>query len=35
VRYVSDDWRAIRPMVDWIGEQVGESTMPMPERGRR
>jgi Conserved hypothetical protein (DUF2461) len=35
VRYVRDDWRAIRPMVEWIDEHVGESTMPMPERGRR
>ncbi|HEU4329488.1 MAG TPA: DUF2461 domain-containing protein [Lapillicoccus sp.] len=35
VRYVRDDWRAIRPVVEWIGEYVGETTMPMPERGRR
>jgi uncharacterized protein (TIGR02453 family) len=35
VRYVRDDWRAIRPMVQWIGEHVGETTTPMPERGRR
>jgi uncharacterized protein (TIGR02453 family) len=35
VRYVREDWRAIRPVVEWIGEYVGESTMPKPERGRR
>jgi hypothetical protein len=35
VRYVRDDWRAIRPMAEWIGEHVGPSTMPAPQRGRR
>jgi uncharacterized protein (TIGR02453 family) len=35
VRYVRDDWRAIRPMVEWVGEHVGPTTMPTPERGRR
>jgi hypothetical protein len=35
VRYVRDDWRAIRPMVEWVGEHVGPTTMPAPERGRR
>jgi uncharacterized protein (TIGR02453 family) len=35
VRYVRDDWRAIRPMVEWVGDHVGPTTMPMPERGRR
>ena len=35
VRYVRDDWRAIRPIVEWIGEHVGPTTMPTPARGRR
>jgi uncharacterized protein (TIGR02453 family) len=35
VRYVRDDWRAIRPVVEWIGEYVGETTMSTRERGRR
>ena len=35
VRYVRDDWRAIRPVVEWISEFVGETTMPMLEPGRR
>jgi len=34
VRYLRYAWRAIRPIVEWIGEHVGETTMPMPGRGR-
>ena len=34
VRYVRDDWRAIRRLVVWFGEFVGEKTRPLREGGR-
>jgi uncharacterized protein (DUF2461 family) len=35
VRHVRDDWRAIRPMVDWIREHVGATSLPTPVSTRR
>jgi hypothetical protein len=28
VDHVRADWRAVRPLVDWLTEHVGESTAP-------
>jgi hypothetical protein len=35
VRHVRDDWRSIRPMVDWIREHVGATSLPTPASRRR
>jgi uncharacterized protein (TIGR02453 family) len=35
VRHVRDDWRAIRPMVDWIREHVGATSRPTTVSTRR
>lgn len=35
VRHVRDDWRAIRPMVDWVREHVGATSLPRPASSRR
>ena len=35
VRHVRDDWRSVRPLVEWIREHVGPTTMPMPAPDRR
>ncbi len=35
VRHVRDDWRAIGPMVDWIREHVGATSLPTPVSTRR
>ncbi len=32
VRHVRDDWRAIRPLQEWLAAHVGPSTIPMRER---
>jgi uncharacterized protein (TIGR02453 family) len=35
VRYVRDDWRAIRPLVEWVRDHVGATGMPTPASRRR
>jgi uncharacterized protein (TIGR02453 family) len=35
VRYVRDDWRSIRPLVEWMRTHVGATTMPTPVSQRR
>jgi uncharacterized protein (DUF2461 family) len=35
VRYVRDDWRSMRPMVDWVRRNVGPTSLPTPAIRRR
>ena len=35
VRYVRDDWRSISPLVEWIRQHVGATSMPTPVSRRR
>lgn len=35
VRHVRDDWRAVRPLVEWVREHVGATSLPTPAGRRR